>query len=467
MATSQQLMQLMNNPNARKMLDLIAATEGVKYGYNTLFGNQRIDDLSWHPNVKKPFTQTDGQVKYTTAAGRYQFLKDTWDGVARQYGLDYEIASNTFNVTGDRLPELGTAIEVHGIDANVYANTTVGYAVGVVRAAYFGQKSRNVKIHDNIFKNCSQVVEFDGSTGTDLISDVYSNTAWLRSQKPYDNRPNVAFGHSEFSFAGVTPDTGNYIEVNLTNNTVYQQAKGSDWSSFNHSDNAVFQGGKFNKVVSKGNTYVGFSSGRHLNYRNNFAEYYFEDTFVSCGHIFDASRPNVNSLLWYQNIDAAWAAGQIKLVVCDDTLKNCLYEAISFNIGVSPINSEYVLTSDKWIIPYYGDEPNSSDTAIYNYVLSEIDGSKPINAQSIKVSGKIQITDGQYFWKKAGVSKKWNMHRSFDALAAPTTPRFFGDVQGDIVDNTAPSSGQPIGYVCTVDGAGSAVGTWKGFGVVS
>lgn len=87
MATSQQLMQLMNNPNARKMLDLIAATEGVKYGYNTLFGNQRIDDLSWHPNIKKPFTQTDGQIKYTTAAGRYQFLKDTWDGVARQYGL--------------------------------------------------------------------------------------------------------------------------------------------------------------------------------------------------------------------------------------------------------------------------------------------------------------------------------------------------------------------------------------------
>ncbi|MDQ8938155.1 glycoside hydrolase family 24 protein [Acinetobacter baumannii] len=87
MATSQQLMQLMNNPNARKMLDLIAATEGVEYGYNTLFGNQRLNDLSWHPNIKKPFKQTDGQVKYTTAAGRYQFLKDTWDGVAKQYGL--------------------------------------------------------------------------------------------------------------------------------------------------------------------------------------------------------------------------------------------------------------------------------------------------------------------------------------------------------------------------------------------
>ncbi|MDR9620035.1 glycoside hydrolase family 104 protein [Acinetobacter baumannii] len=97
MATSQQLMQLMNNPNARKMLDLIAAAEGVKYGYNTLFGNQRIDNLSAHPNIKKPFKQTDGQIKYTTAAGRYQFLKDTWDGLARQYGIkDFSPQSQDF-----------------------------------------------------------------------------------------------------------------------------------------------------------------------------------------------------------------------------------------------------------------------------------------------------------------------------------------------------------------------------------
>ncbi|RSN88710.1 glycoside hydrolase family 24 protein [Acinetobacter nosocomialis] len=97
MATSQQLMQLMNNPNARKMLDLIAAAEGVKYGYNTLFGNQRIDNLSAHPNIKKPFKQTDGQVKYTTAAGRYQFLKDTWNGLARQYGIkDFSPQSQDF-----------------------------------------------------------------------------------------------------------------------------------------------------------------------------------------------------------------------------------------------------------------------------------------------------------------------------------------------------------------------------------
>ena len=87
MATYQQLQQLLNNPNARQMLDIIAKAEGVKHGYNTMFGNQRINSLQSHPNTRKSFVQTDGKSNVTTAAGRYQFLKDTWDGVARQYGL--------------------------------------------------------------------------------------------------------------------------------------------------------------------------------------------------------------------------------------------------------------------------------------------------------------------------------------------------------------------------------------------
>lgn len=85
MAKLSQLQQAYENPNMRKMLNLIAASEGVKYGYNTLFGNQHIDNLNAHPNIKKAFKQTDGKTNYTTAAGRYQFLNDTWNGVAQQY----------------------------------------------------------------------------------------------------------------------------------------------------------------------------------------------------------------------------------------------------------------------------------------------------------------------------------------------------------------------------------------------
>lgn len=88
MTTRQQLEQLLNNPNARQMLDIIAKAEGVKHGYNTLFGNQRIDNLNAHPNIKKTFRQTDGKTNYTTAAGRYQFINDTWRNSAKKYGLN-------------------------------------------------------------------------------------------------------------------------------------------------------------------------------------------------------------------------------------------------------------------------------------------------------------------------------------------------------------------------------------------
>ncbi|WP_262474144.1 glycoside hydrolase family 24 protein [Acinetobacter courvalinii] len=84
---AKQYESLLNNPNVRSMLNLIAKAEGVKWGYNTLFGNQKIDSLAAHPNIRKEFTQTDGRKNYTTAAGRYQFLKGTWDGLAKQYGL--------------------------------------------------------------------------------------------------------------------------------------------------------------------------------------------------------------------------------------------------------------------------------------------------------------------------------------------------------------------------------------------
>ncbi|NNP70923.1 glycoside hydrolase family 104 protein [Acinetobacter sp. Ac_5812] len=87
MATLKQIYDAYSNPNAKRFLDFIADAEGVKNGYNTLFGNQRFDNLSAHPNVRKAFKQTDGTTNYTTAAGRYQFLKGTWDGLAKQYGF--------------------------------------------------------------------------------------------------------------------------------------------------------------------------------------------------------------------------------------------------------------------------------------------------------------------------------------------------------------------------------------------
>lgn len=93
--------QYLNNPNVRKLLDVIASAEGVRHGYNTIFGNERFSNLSAHPNVRKSFKQTDGKTNFTTAAGRYQFLKGTWDGLSRQYGLkDFSPQSQDIGAIG-------------------------------------------------------------------------------------------------------------------------------------------------------------------------------------------------------------------------------------------------------------------------------------------------------------------------------------------------------------------------------
>lgn len=78
----------LENENVRKFLDLIAAAEGVQHGYRTGFGNTEIEDLSDHPRELKSFTQTDGKKNLTSAAGRYQFIRPTWDALAKKLDLE-------------------------------------------------------------------------------------------------------------------------------------------------------------------------------------------------------------------------------------------------------------------------------------------------------------------------------------------------------------------------------------------
>jgi len=72
--------------NARAFLDMIAFAEGTAGrgddGYNILFGHGTFSSYVDHPRQRIPFRDT-----YTTAAGRYQFLSKTWDGLRAKLGL--------------------------------------------------------------------------------------------------------------------------------------------------------------------------------------------------------------------------------------------------------------------------------------------------------------------------------------------------------------------------------------------
>jgi len=76
------------SPNARKWLNTISYAEGTwdeskgAPTYDVTFGYQKINDLSGHP---RKVVNSGGHS--SAAAGAYQFMPSTWDGVQRSLGL--------------------------------------------------------------------------------------------------------------------------------------------------------------------------------------------------------------------------------------------------------------------------------------------------------------------------------------------------------------------------------------------
>lgn len=85
-ATLAELEKLREDPRIKAMLDTIAKAEGTGSSYNIQFGGGRFSDLSDHPN-EAITRKLGGKPITSTAAGRYQFLNRTWEGLEKQLGL--------------------------------------------------------------------------------------------------------------------------------------------------------------------------------------------------------------------------------------------------------------------------------------------------------------------------------------------------------------------------------------------
>lgn len=84
-----ELIRLRDEANVQAFLRVIRVGEGTadEAGYRRHFGGRLFDSFSDHPRVA--ITAGLGANQYTsTAAGAYQFLARTWDGLVRQYGFD-------------------------------------------------------------------------------------------------------------------------------------------------------------------------------------------------------------------------------------------------------------------------------------------------------------------------------------------------------------------------------------------
>lgn len=78
------------NQNVIAFLDMLAYSElgsqakNDEDGYNVIVGGKTFQDYDDHPRVLVPLPNLG--IK-STAAGRYQFLSRTWDGIVKKLGL--------------------------------------------------------------------------------------------------------------------------------------------------------------------------------------------------------------------------------------------------------------------------------------------------------------------------------------------------------------------------------------------
>lgn len=74
-------------PNVRAFLRAIRLGEGTSdpRGYHRIVGGEEFEDLSAHPNKKIWIPRYE---IFSSAAGAYQILRKTWNGLVAQYGFE-------------------------------------------------------------------------------------------------------------------------------------------------------------------------------------------------------------------------------------------------------------------------------------------------------------------------------------------------------------------------------------------
>lgn len=87
--TMHPLCELYAVPEIRAFLDTIAYAEGTdgKDGYKMLYGGGKVTSCEKHPH-EKVCNLSQGKKLCSTAAGRYQFLYDTWKDIAEKNNIN-------------------------------------------------------------------------------------------------------------------------------------------------------------------------------------------------------------------------------------------------------------------------------------------------------------------------------------------------------------------------------------------
>jgi len=150
------------HPRVRALLDTIAFAEGTDNpeGYRTIFSYKYFDDFSDHPR-QVHCVEYQGKELCSSAAGRYQFLRKTWDRVRDTLNLpdfspkNQDRAAIYLMYEKDALePLLRPEYDL----SEVFARINTEWAS--IPGAPYGQKVRDAAELERVFKDRLQWHEY-------------------------------------------------------------------------------------------------------------------------------------------------------------------------------------------------------------------------------------------------------------------------------------------------------------------
>ena len=156
-------------PEANALLNTISGTESPDY--HTIYGGQKIKDLRKHPGIPVTIKEGPNAGKTSTAAGKYQFLKGTWEAQAAKLGL------TDFSPKSQDLAAWNLAKETYANNSN--------------RDLLSDLKSKDAHVHRNIAKTLAPIwTSLPGGIEQGQDADQYIN-AYNKNLGGEDQIPTV------------------------------------------------------------------------------------------------------------------------------------------------------------------------------------------------------------------------------------------------------------------------------------
>lgn len=175
--TREKVQQYRDNPYVRAFLDTISSAEGTatlgdQEGYNIMFGNIPFESYDRHPN----FAQKVGGTT-TTAAGRYQITKPTYDDFANKLGI------TDFSPQSQDDIAIAILIQQNALDDVVNNNfdaavNKLGNRWAALPSSIYGQPSRTYEYVRSAYDNALAGHLGESSTGA-AIRAAYDNAGGI------------------------------------------------------------------------------------------------------------------------------------------------------------------------------------------------------------------------------------------------------------------------------------------------